>query len=105
MKEVVHKTRACAIEGSQISILVFYCPHHHVFPPPFSTFKVGADEAASKFLCELDNDKEIGDSIDTVNDYDEEARQFTVKNQTLSPFIYLLKFALGAIDPRYDKLD
>jgi hypothetical protein len=62
---------------------------------------VGADEAASKFLSELDNDKEIGGSIDTVNDYDEEARQLTPKNQLLSPFIYLLKFALGAIDPRY----
>jgi len=67
--------------------------------------QVGADEAASKFLSELDDDKEIGDFIDTVNDYDEEALQLSRKQQSLSPFIYLLKFALGAINPRYDSLD
>lgn len=66
--------------------------------------QVGDDVGASKFLDELDNDAEIGDRIDTVGDYEAEAARLAAAHP-LSPYRYLMKLALGAIDHRYDELD
>ena len=67
--------------------------------------QVGLDKPAADFLDSLDNDREIGGSIDTVNDYDMESSQLVAKGKRLTPDIYLLKLALGAIDSDYDSLD
>jgi hypothetical protein len=68
--------------------------------------QVGQDEAAARFLSELDDDPQVGDAIDAVSDFDAESAQVRAKTgMELSVMDYVLKLMLGAIDRRFDALD
>lgn len=71
----------------------------------FQFAQVGKDVKAQRFLGELDNDPEVGMSIDATSYYELEAEEYANKGVTLTPELWLCKLMLGAIDPSYDEQD
>ncbi len=68
----------------------------------FMFAQVGKDQGASQYLKELDNDKYIGEDIDTIGNYEFESIKYLSKGIDLTPDLYLLQLMLGAVDPNYD---
>lgn len=68
----------------------------------FMFAQVGKDQGASQYLKELDNDKYIGEDIDTIGNYEFESIKYLSKCIDLTPDLYLLQLMLGAVDPNYD---
>ncbi|KAK9799327.1 hypothetical protein WJX73_002748 [Symbiochloris irregularis] len=71
----------------------------------FEFAQVGKDQGAQKFLASLDNDPNIGGSIDATSYYELEAEEFKRKGVTLTPDVWLLKLLCGAIDKSLDESD
>lgn len=71
----------------------------------FQFAQVGKDQKAQRFLGELDNDPEVGNSIDATSYYELEAEEYARKGVTLTPELWLCKLMLGAVDPSYDEQD
>jgi hypothetical protein len=67
--------------------------------------QIGNDPKATKFLNGLDNDKEIGDSIDCTGSFEAEEKQVKDSGNELTVIFWLLKLLTGHINPSYDKLD
>jgi len=71
----------------------------------FQFAQVGKDTKAQRFLGELDNDPDVGSSIDAVSYYELEAEEYARKGVTLTPELWLVKLMVGAIDSSYDEQD
>lgn len=65
--------------------------------------QVGRDKNASKFLRELDNDRDIGEDVDTTGNFEMEYEKYIAKGVDLTPDLWLLQMCLGAIDRNYDE--
>lgn len=77
----------------------------------FEFVQVGRDKRAEGFLNELDDIPTqkggiiVGDVVDTVSYYENEEEGFKAKGVELTPELYVIKLALGAIDSLFDKMD
>lgn len=73
----------------------------------FSFAQVGCDTSAQKWLGKLDTHPTVGKMVDAVSNYDMESAEVKLKYglDDFSPSSYLIKTAIGAIDPEYDQMD
>jgi uncharacterized protein YegL len=65
--------------------------------------QVGRDKNASQYLRELDNDRDIGEDVDTTGNFELEYDKYIAKGVNLTPDLWLLQMCLGAIDRNYDE--
>jgi len=65
--------------------------------------QVGRDKNASNYLRELDNDRDIGEDVDTTGNFEMEYEKYIAKGVNLTPDLWLLQMCLGAIDRNYDE--
>jgi Mg-chelatase subunit ChlD len=71
----------------------------------FEFAQIGSDKAAQKFLSELDVHPVVGDIVDVTSSYELEEEEFANAGATLTPYMWIVKLMLGAIDPCYDAKD
>lgn len=71
----------------------------------FAFAQVGKDARAQAFLARLDNDPDVGGSIDCTSYFEMEAEEYRRKGVQLTPEAWLVKMMVGAIDPTYDEQD
>jgi len=71
----------------------------------FNVTQIGFDDAATKFLQELDQHPKFGDRIDAVSDYELEMVQCQAQGVYLTPDLYIVKLLVGAVDSSYDAHD
>lgn len=67
--------------------------------------QVGNDPGASRFLNELDADRNVGDVVDVTSSFELEEMQYRKMGATLTPEMWMVKLMLGGIDPNYDAGD
>jgi hypothetical protein len=68
--------------------------------------QVGKDPRAQAYLAELDNHPEVGSLIDCTSYFELEAEEFKRKSGTeMTPYLWLIKLLLGAVDKSYDDQD
>ncbi|KAK4058351.1 hypothetical protein OIO90_000509 [Microbotryomycetes sp. JL221] len=69
--------------------------------------QVGTDNAARRFLQEIDQHPVVGSMIDVTSDYEHEAEQWLNANPsiTLTPELYVIKLLLGGVDAALDSRD
>ena len=66
--------------------------------------QVGNSASAAQYLkVDLDNDKEIGDDVDTTGNFEMEYQKYQVKGVDLTPDLWLLQMTLGSIVRAYDE--
>ena len=71
----------------------------------FQFAQVGRDRNAQTWLAEIDADSEIGGMIDATSYYEHEQEEYSRKGVDLTPYLWVLKLVMGAIDPKYDSED
>lgn len=71
----------------------------------FQFAQVGRDRAAQQWLSEIDKDSHVGSMIDATSYFEHEQEEYAKKSLHLTPYLWLLKLLMGAIDPRYDEED
>jgi hypothetical protein len=73
----------------------------------FSFAQIGSDTEATKWLGEIDTDKEIGKLIDCTSEFTIEKEECEKQYSGISftPPTWIVKLMIGAVDPSYDKAD
>jgi len=71
----------------------------------FQFAQVGRDRDAQAWLGEIDADPEIGGIIDATSYFEHEQEEYSRKGVDLTPYLWILKLMMGAIDPKYDSED
>ena len=71
----------------------------------FQFAQVGRDRQAQQWLSEIDSDVDIGDMIDATSYFEHEQEEYSRKGIDLTPYLWILKLIMGAIDPKYDSED
>jgi hypothetical protein len=71
----------------------------------FEFAQIGNDQAAQKFLYDLDVHPTVGDIVDVTSSYELEEEEFARAGANLTPYMWILKLMLGTIDPQYDAGD
>jgi hypothetical protein len=56
-------------------------------------------------LGEIDRDPVVGNLIDATSYFEFEQEEYARKGLDLTPYLWILKLLMGAIDPKYDKED
>ena len=71
----------------------------------FEFAQIGNDDVAQKFLYDLDIHPLVGEIVDVTSSYELEEEEFAKAGANLTPYMWILKLMLGAIDPQYDAGD
>lgn len=91
LANVISETRKMSIEKYHTSKAISYM-----------ITQVGNDRKAKEFVANIDDNKEYGDVVDSLINYEAEELLLKSKNIVLTPELYLIKMMLGAIDISYD---